>query len=95
MDFEPHPIEPLRQNQEPLLTKPFSIAMTVNKQFAQDGEPLEGCMESLLEVLAELLDEPQDPAATGTDNQGGAAPVAELRSDAHRVIHVVVSNQEK
>jgi hypothetical protein len=52
-------------------------------------------MESLLEVLAALLEETEDPAASGTDNQGGAAPVAELRSDAHRVIHVVVNNQEK
>ena len=69
--------------------------MTVRKQFAQDVTTLDDWMESLLEVLAALLEETEDPAASGTDNQGGAAPVAELRSDAHRVIHVVVNNQEK
>ena len=57
--------------------------MTVNKQFAQDGAPLDDCMESLLEVLAELLEEPQNATAT-----------AELRSGNDRAIHVV-NNQEK
>jgi hypothetical protein len=57
--------------------------MTVNKQFAQDGAPLDDCMESLLEVLAELLEEPQNATAT-----------AELRSGNDRAIHVV-NHQEK
>ena len=42
--------------------------MTVNKQFAQDGAPLDECMESLLVVLAELLEESKVPPAADTDN---------------------------
>ena len=48
-------------------------------------------MDSLLEVLAELLEEGQGHAADG-DNQAGAA---ELLSGNDRAIHVVVNNQEK
>ena len=66
--------------------------MTVNKQFAQDGAPLDGCMESLLEVLAELLAETEGPSA---NNQGDSGAIAALRSGDDRAIHVVVNNQEK
>jgi len=43
--------------------------MTVNKQFAREGAPLDDCMESLLEVLAEMLKETEDPACAGAGNQ--------------------------
>ena len=69
--------------------------MTVSKHFAQDCSGLADHMDALLEVLASLLEETQDPAATGPDNQGGAVGIGELRSDADRAIHVVVNNQEK
>jgi hypothetical protein len=69
--------------------------MTVSKHFAQDGTGLADHMDALLEVLASLLEEMQDPAATDPDNQGGAVGIGELRSDADRAIHVVVNNQEK
>ena len=69
--------------------------MTIDKQFAQDGAPLDDCMESLLEVLAELLEESQYPAATGKDNQDGAAGTTELRSGDDRAIHVVVNDHKK
>ena len=67
--------------------------MTVNKQFAQDDNALDDQMDSLLEVLAELLEEPQYPAA-GADDQAGAVATAELLSGPNRAIHVV-SKQEK
>jgi hypothetical protein len=69
--------------------------MTVKKQFAQDGAPLDDCMESLLEVLAELLEEPENPPVAGTENQGTGEASADLRSGDDRAIHVVVNNQEK
>ena len=65
--------------------------MTINKQFAQDGTAVDDHMDSLLEVLAELLEEGQGQAADG-DNQAGGA---ELLSGNDRAIHVVVNNQEK
>ena len=37
--------------------------MTVNKQFAQDGAALDDRMDQLLEVLVQLLEEPNPPAA--------------------------------
>jgi hypothetical protein len=52
--------------------------MTVNKQFAQDGTGLDDCTGQLIEVLAELLEEPPDPASSA-DNQGGAVAPADLR----------------
>jgi hypothetical protein len=68
--------------------------MTFNKQFAQDSITLADCMDSLIEVLAQLLDEPENPAADA-DRDGCAVPIAALHSDADRVIHVVVNNQEE
>ncbi len=48
--------------------------MTIIKSFAQDGTALDDCMDQLVEVLKQLLDE---------------QPVSDLRSGATRVIHVV------
>jgi hypothetical protein len=56
--------------------------MTVKKVHAQDGAALDDCMESLLEVLVELLEEKEDPASS-----------AELHSAADRATHVVVNDQ--
>jgi hypothetical protein len=68
--------------------------MTVNKQFAQDGAPLDECMESLLEVLAELLQETPDQPTAEAVNQGNCGAIAALRSQGDRAIHVVVNDQE-
>lgn len=67
--------------------------MTINKQFAQDGNALDDCMDQLVEVLAQLLEEPQDPAS-GAGDQAGATPVDDLRSGDDRVIHVVTNQEE-
>jgi hypothetical protein len=64
--------------------------MTVKKQFAQDGGDLDGCMDQLIEVLAQLLDEP-----VSAPNPGAAPPAADLHSGNDRVIHVVVQNPNK
>jgi hypothetical protein len=69
--------------------------MTFNKQFAQDGAPLDDCMESLLEVLAELLQEAPDQPAAEAVNQDDARAIAALRSRDDRAIHVVVNHQEE
>jgi hypothetical protein len=53
--------------------------MTVNEQFAQHGTGLDDCTGQLIEVLAELLEEPPDPAASSTAKQGGAVAIADLR----------------
>ena len=53
--------------------------MTVKQQFALDGNAVADHMDALLEVLAELLEEPPDPAASSTDNQGGAVAITDLR----------------
>lgn len=68
--------------------------MTVKKQFAQGETALDECMDQLVEVLAQLLEEPQNPQTAAADNQGTAA-VADLRSGPARAIHVVVNNEEK
>jgi hypothetical protein len=52
--------------------------MTIIKSFAQDGNALDGCMDQLVEVLAQLLDEKPVPA-----------PITDLHSDDTRGIHVV------
>jgi hypothetical protein len=65
--------------------------MTIKKQFAPDDTGLDEQMDSLLEVLAELLEEP----VAGADNQRSAEVIGDLQSRAERVIHVVVNNQEK
>ncbi len=48
--------------------------MTIIQRFAEDASGLDDCMDQLVEVLAQLLDE---------------QPVPDLRSDDARVIHVV------
>jgi hypothetical protein len=55
--------------------------MTVIKRFAQDDTRLDDCMDQLVEVLAQLLDEKPDPGAIG-----------DLHSRDTRVIHVVGEN---
>jgi hypothetical protein len=69
--------------------------MTVNKQFAQDGAPLDECMEPLLEVLAELLQEAPDQPTAEAVNQGDCGAIAALHSGDARAIHVVATSQEK
>jgi hypothetical protein len=68
--------------------------MTVNKHFAQDGTALDECMDQLVEVLAQLLEEPEKPAA-GAAKQGIVPATADLRSGATGVIHVVGKNPKK
>lgn len=41
--------------------------MTVNKQFSQHRSALDGCMDQLVEALAQLLEEPQNPPETVGD----------------------------
>jgi hypothetical protein len=48
--------------------------MTIRKQLAPDGTALDDHMDALLEVLAELLEEPQTPPETGADKQGEPLP---------------------
>jgi len=52
--------------------------MTITKAFAQDGTALDDCIDQLVEVLAQLLDEKQVPA-----------PITDLHSDDTGGIHVV------
>ena len=52
--------------------------MTVKKQCALDGNAVADHMDALLEVLAELLEEPQDPAASSMAKQSGAVAIADL-----------------
>ena len=52
--------------------------MTVKKQFAPDANAVADHMDALLEALAELLEEPQDPAASSTAKQSGAVAIADL-----------------
>ena len=58
--------------------------MTVKKQFAQDGGDLDASMDQLVEVLAQLLDEPAGP-----QNQDAAPAIADLHSGNDRGIHVI------
>jgi hypothetical protein len=64
--------------------------MTVNKQFAHDGGDLDASMDELVEVLAQLLDEP-----AGTQNQDASPAIADLHSGDDRGIHVIESEPEK
>jgi len=48
--------------------------MITIREFAPDGTALDDHMDSLLEVLAELLEEPENPPAAGTANQGEPLP---------------------
>lgn len=64
--------------------------MTVNKQFALDGGGLDASMEQLVEVLAQLLEEPAGPL-----NQGAAPVIADLHSGDGRVINVIEKEPEK
>ena len=52
--------------------------MRIVKSFARDGNALGDCMDQLVEVLAQLLDEQAGPAVT-----------TDLRSDGTGVIHVL------
>jgi len=58
--------------------------MTVKKQFAQDGGDLDASMDQLVEVLAQLLDEPAGPQTQDT-----APAIADLPSGNDRGIHVI------
>jgi hypothetical protein len=64
--------------------------MTVNKCFAQHGGDLDASMDQLVEVLAQLLDEPAEP-----QNEGSAVVIADLHLKDARVIHVVEKEAEK
>jgi hypothetical protein len=61
--------------------------MIVNKQFAQNGA-LDIRMDQLLEVLVQLLEEPNPPAS----DQAILTVAADLHSQATRAIHVSVDN---
>jgi hypothetical protein len=62
--------------------------MTIQKQFAQDGAALDDCLDQLVEVLAQLLEEAPNPP-TAVDNPEAAAAIADLHSGAAGAIHVV------
>jgi hypothetical protein len=61
--------------------------MTVRKQFAEDGGELDACMDQLVEVLVQLLAEPNVPGV----------PIAstDLHSENTRAIHVSEDEQIK
>ena len=59
--------------------------MTVIKRFAQDGNALDDCVDQLVEVLAQLLEEKQDSVVKAADDYA----IADLHSGSDRVIHVV------
>jgi len=64
--------------------------MTVKKQLAQDGVTLDDCLDQLVEVLAQLLEEAPNTPAAAADNPGTITAIADLRSGNDRAIHVVV-----
>lgn len=64
--------------------------MTVNKQFAQDGVALDDCLDQLVEVLAQLLEEAPNPPTATAANPEAVTASSDLRSGNDRVIHVVV-----
>lgn len=80
MDFALRSLEKLRSNPGLLISANSAsdsrFAMTVIRHFAQGNTALDEHMDALLEILAELLAEPQDPAATGIDNQGARCGLA-------------------
>jgi hypothetical protein len=65
--------------------------MTVKKQFAQDGVALDDCLDQLVEVLAQLLEEQPNPPAADADESGTTPAIAELHLGNDRAIHVVVN----
>jgi hypothetical protein len=67
-----------------------SIAMIVKKRFMKDGDDLDACMDQLVEVLAQLLEEP-----TGHGTVAASSSVAHLHSGDARDIHVVESKSPK
>ena len=69
--------------------------MTVKKQFAEDSTSLDNHVDELLEVLVQLLEEPQYPLAVGPANLSATAATADLRPGSERVTHVVVRNPTK
>ena len=58
--------------------------MTIKKHFAIDGGDLDASMDELVEVLAQMLDEP-----TSAENQGTTPAIVDLHSPNDRVIHVI------
>lgn len=62
--------------------------MIVKKQFASDGGGLDASMDQLIEVLAQMLEEPKESA-------DGAGAAGDLHSADNRVIHVVVQEPKK
>lgn len=68
--------------------------MTINRLFASDSTALDEHLDPLLEILAELLEEPIGPAQCA-DGQGIRTVIADLRSSANRVIHGVVNLPRK
>ncbi len=60
--------------------------MTVNKRFAQDGGELDACMDQLVQVLVQLLEDKVDPHIP--------SPIGDLHSDSERAIHVSESEPE-
>ncbi len=69
---------------------PLKTPMIVNKQFAQDGVDLDGCLDQLVEVLAQLLEEVPNPVA-GAENPRAATAIPDLPLGNDRAIHVVVN----
>jgi len=68
--------------------------MTVIKRFAQDSTAMGACMDQLVEVLVQLLEDKQDSRIEETANQLDAAKIAHLHSQNNRVIHVVGANPQ-
>ena len=64
--------------------------MTIAKQFARVSTALDEHMDQLLEVLAALLEEPQNLLAPSAANRGAKAAIADLRSVDDGVTHMVV-----
>ncbi len=55
--------------------------MTVKRDFAQDGGELDACMDQLVEVLVQLLEDKVDPHIP--------SPIGDLHSENDRAIHVI------
>jgi hypothetical protein len=63
--------------------------MTVNKKFAVNGGDLDALMDQLVEVLAQLLEEP-----VGPQNQGHLVGMSDLHLGNDRGIHVIEKEPE-
>ena len=64
--------------------------MTVSKRFAPDGGELDPCMDQLVEVLAQLLQLPEDP-----EEEGAIPSMIDLHSPGPRAIHVMENSSDK